>query len=144
MDTRMWFFIKTWWLKHWIKSKNMEHLQCGKPLLVKSKCKMILASISIQVLIILASSHVWTRYDNLLLASWCNKINSPKLIECDSFMCSNKIVPKHKFLFKLSLIFRFGFHDSIYGNTKHFRDCWFKLILLFIITTNGSDTSFTT
>jgi hypothetical protein len=59
--------------------KNMEHLQCGKPLLVKSECKMILASISIQVLIILASSHVWTRYDNLLLASWCNKINSPKL-----------------------------------------------------------------
>jgi hypothetical protein len=36
--------------------------------LAKSKYKMILASISIQVLTILASSHVWVRYDNLLLA----------------------------------------------------------------------------
>jgi hypothetical protein len=63
------------------------------------------------------------KYDNLLLDNWCNKINSPKLIECDLLGCSNKIVPKHKFLLKLSLIFCFGFHDSIYGNTTHFRDC---------------------
>jgi len=49
--------------------------------LARCECKMILASISIQVLAILASWHVWANYDNLLLASWCNKINSPKSIE---------------------------------------------------------------
>jgi hypothetical protein len=67
-----------------------------------------LANISIQILAILASWHVWAKYDNLLLASWCIIINSPKLnelIERDSLACSDKIVPKHKFLFKLSLVF---------------------------------------
>ena len=37
--------------------------------LTKSECKMILPIISIQVLAILASSHVCARYDHLLLAS---------------------------------------------------------------------------
>jgi hypothetical protein len=37
--------------------------------LAKCECKMILVSISIQVLTILASWHVWAKYDNLLLAS---------------------------------------------------------------------------
>ena len=49
--------------------------------LTKCKCKMILASISIQVLAILASWHVCVNYDNLLPDSWCNKINSPTSIE---------------------------------------------------------------
>jgi hypothetical protein len=44
-------------------------LQCGKPPLAKCKCKMILASTFSQVLAILASWHVWAKYDNLLLAS---------------------------------------------------------------------------
>jgi hypothetical protein len=38
--------------------------------LAKCECKMILASISIQVLAILASWHVCAKYDNLLLDSW--------------------------------------------------------------------------
>jgi hypothetical protein len=37
--------------------------------LAKCECKMILASISIQVLAILASWHVCAKYDNLLLDS---------------------------------------------------------------------------
>ena len=37
--------------------------------LAKCECKMILASISMQVLAILASLHVCVKYDNLLLAS---------------------------------------------------------------------------
>jgi hypothetical protein len=45
-----------------------------------------LASISIQVLAILASWHVCAKYDNLLLDSWCNKINSPKSIEWIDWM----------------------------------------------------------
>jgi hypothetical protein len=46
-------------------------MQCGKPLLANSPnvSKMILANISIQILAILASWHVWAKYDNLLLAS---------------------------------------------------------------------------
>ena len=77
-----------------------------------------------QVLAILASWHVCAKYDNLLLDSWCNKINSPKSIECDLLIaCSDKIVSKHKFLFKLSLVFCCGHHHSFYGNTKNLRDC---------------------
>ena len=55
--------------------------QCGKLLFAKCECTMILASISILVLAILASWHVCAKYDNLLLDSGCNKINSPKSIE---------------------------------------------------------------
>ena len=46
--------------------------------LAKIKCKMILVSISIQKLAILVSSYVWVRYNDLLLPSLSNKINSPK------------------------------------------------------------------
>ena len=99
------------------------YLQCGKLLLAKCECKMILASISIQVLAILASCHVFAKYNDLLLDSWCNKMNSPKSIECDLLACSDKIVPKHKFLFKLSLVFCCGHHHSFYGNTKNLHDC---------------------
>jgi uncharacterized membrane protein YjgN (DUF898 family) len=64
----------------WSDLKGKYQLQCGKPPLAKSDCKMILAIITIQVLAILVSSHVWVRYNNLLLASWCSKINSLKSI----------------------------------------------------------------
>lgn len=39
---------------------------------IKCECKMILASISIQVLVILASWHVWEKYVNILLATFEN------------------------------------------------------------------------
>ena len=84
-----------------------------------------MASISIQVLAILASWYVWAKDNNLLLGSCSSKINIRNLlnglIKLDSLGCSDKIAPKrncHKFLFKLSLVFCCGRHHSFYGNTK--------------------------
>lgn len=101
--------------------------------LAKSECKIILPSISIQVLAILASSHVWVRYNNMLLASWCNKTVRNWLIKRDSLKCFVNIVQKHTFLFKLSLVFCFGYHDSFYWNTKNLcscpdLDCYFLIV----------------
>jgi len=45
------------------------------------------------------------------------------LIERDSLACSDKIVSKHKFLFKLSLVFLLWTPSHCYGNAKNFRDC---------------------
>ena len=63
--------------------------------------KMILQSISVYVLAIRASWHVWAKYDNLLLASW--NIQS----EIDWLNVTHLRVPiivlKHKFLSKLSV-----------------------------------------
>ena len=75
--------------------------------LAKCECKMILASISMQVLAILASLHVV--WNTIIYGSPVdvtkeivrNQLNG--LIEHDSIACSDKIVHKHKFLFKLSL-----------------------------------------
>jgi hypothetical protein len=84
---------------------------------------MILASISMQVLAILASLHVV--WNTIIYGSPVdvtkeivrNQLNG--LIEHDSIACSDKIVQKHKFLFKLSLV---NYH-IFYGNTKNLHDC---------------------
>jgi len=44
-----------------------------------------------------------------------------ELIEGDSLACSDKIVPKHKFLFKLSLVFCCGRHSQFLW--KHLKSC---------------------
>ena len=41
----------------------------------------------------------------------------------DWLKCSDKIVPKHKFLFKLSLVFCCGRHHCFYGSTKNLCTC---------------------
>jgi hypothetical protein len=45
------------------------------------------------------------------------------LIEGDSLACSDKIVPKHKFLFKLSLVFCCGHHSVFVETLKNLRYC---------------------
>jgi len=45
------------------------------------------------------------------------------LIERDSLTCSDKIIPKHKFLFKLLLVFCCCRHHCFCGNTKNLCPC---------------------